>query len=321
VTRTAATLLVITGLPALAGGWQLTWAQGPGAGSCADGSTLEHAVETKLGMSIFASTGRPDWKLDGAVRRTSGAWEAEVNLRSPNGTLVGTRHHRSEQPECTELSEALVLIIALMVETAPQPEPTPPPMAPGLRRPLEARRPAGPTRPESSFEAHLGIFPLIGLGMRSGPAFGARVQGMLVLKGPLGFEVGAETWFPTQFTSGAHSFAVAQLAMRTGACISAHPLARLQAATCAGLLAGIYQLTSGDLPPPFQPFSPLLDAGLRGQLSLAVTSVLELSAGVGAGVRLIRPRFGYVDANGAPVALFSAAPLTLDLGIGLSLSL
>ena len=58
--RTAVTLLLFTALPALAGGWTLSWTRAPGAESCADGPALERAVEDKLGRGVFTEAAQPD---------------------------------------------------------------------------------------------------------------------------------------------------------------------------------------------------------------------------------------------------------------------
>jgi hypothetical protein len=315
----AAVLIAVTALPAFADGGALSWTRGPGAETCADGPSLEAAVEQKLGRPVFAPAAGPGWTLEGSVTRGAQEWEAEITLRGASGKVAGLRRHRSRQVECAELDDALVIILALLIESAPPVEPTTPPVGPGPRTPLKVTPASALAAPE--LEAHLALWPLLGWGQRPGPAAGARVDGLIVLRGPVGFEVGAETWFPSRFAAGAQTFSIAEVALRTGLCLSSPKWSRVQLAGCAGVRAGIFQLFLDAPAAPYAPLAPLLDAVARGQLVFSVTRVLELSAGVGGGVRLLRPRFSHLGSGGDVVELYTPPLLTFELGAGVSFAL
>jgi hypothetical protein len=205
--------------PTKAGRASLSWQRGPGAEDCISSERLEKALESQLGYAAFGQGG--ELLVQGAVLREEATahFRAEVELRDRQGNVLGRREVETRSSACGGLDEALVLVLALAIDTqlavlsaqtgqvasAPLNEPTPAiseprsePSAPTnpqpAMRPVDSV-PAGPI-PESDPKFQAGV-KMVRV-RRTGSGFG------LVLAVGTGFAVGlmpATAW-DASFTLG-----------------------------------------------------------------------------------------------------------------------
>jgi hypothetical protein len=129
--------------------------RGAGTDACIRQPAIERAVERRLRRPVFARNEAPDLKIDVALaREADGAWSARLVLRGRTGTEIGARELDTHAAHCSALDDALVLVVALLVDSpearaeANKPvlfEPTPPqgrPELSGIPKPAEPKPPA-----------------------------------------------------------------------------------------------------------------------------------------------------------------------------------
>jgi hypothetical protein len=109
---------------------ELSWSRSPGAESCIDRATLGDRVERIVGRTVFARD-HADATIHGTIGPGPGGrgWLAVVEARS-EGTTTLERELALGASDCRDLDEALVLVVALMVDSSEKsaplalPEPT-----------------------------------------------------------------------------------------------------------------------------------------------------------------------------------------------------
>jgi hypothetical protein len=156
-----------------------------GASSCMSKRELEVAVERRLRRKVF----REPAELDVKVRftRVGNAWSAELALADAQGRELGRRALDTEAKDCSALDASLALVVALLVDSPPEPPapppetPTPeekpaslpPPRATSIEVPKETYAPREPWRfvPTLSVSAAYDRLPGFAFGPRAGVAF------------------------------------------------------------------------------------------------------------------------------------------------------
>jgi len=130
----------------------LAWSRSPGAEGCIDRATLADKVEQIVGHGVFARE-RSDATIRGTIGPGPGGrgWLAVVEARSEGTTLE--RELTLSAADCRELDEALVLVVALMVDSSEKRAP--------LALPAPAERTAVAIGPE--VVAAYGMLPGAGL--------------------------------------------------------------------------------------------------------------------------------------------------------------
>lgn len=121
--------------PAAALGWS-----GPGTESgCLGRSGLVLAVDEYLGQRSFEGAGRGGSLVVhvSVEKRASFGWRAIVQLKSPNGEVLGDRELVSEGDTCASLDEPLTLAVALMVDR----ELSRPSVVRAAKKPKSAKKP------------------------------------------------------------------------------------------------------------------------------------------------------------------------------------
>lgn len=175
VARTAVglALLLLAPLPASAqtilDGVAVEWTRGPGAEGCLDAPEL-HAALRALGATVGPDGPPPRGRLVGRVEATPSGYLVHVSVLGPSGALQGERELEIGVASCADLRDAIVVIVALMID--------------GLQ--------AAPSVPDSAHDdgprADLGV----ALGLGSGPLPGPVGDAQLALAytdGPLWLEV------------------------------------------------------------------------------------------------------------------------------------
>ena len=102
----------------------LSWVRAKGAEACVDRETLAKDVNARLGRDAFG--GAPTRSIEGLVTREGNKWVAHLYVRDAAGALAGDREITSEAADCTALSGAVTLAIALMID--PEAAFAPPPV-------------------------------------------------------------------------------------------------------------------------------------------------------------------------------------------------
>jgi hypothetical protein len=162
--------------------------RGEGTDSCIHREAVERAVERRLRRRVFAHDQPADLRIAVALARDpDGAWSAKLALFGRNGAEIGARELDTHASHCSALDEALVLVVALLVDSpearaeanpataAPPPTPAekpapteaqaPPtgakPAATPIELPPETYAPREPYRIEiaASFVGALGVLP------------------------------------------------------------------------------------------------------------------------------------------------------------------
>jgi hypothetical protein len=170
--------------------------RGEGTDKCIQSAAVEHAVERRLRRPVFASKDAADLGIEVALaREPDGAWSAKLVLRGRDGSEIGSRELDTHASHCSSLDDALVLVVALLVDSpearaqtskaaavpptsatpspaeAPKPPPNPsPPNAPQvgsrIELPPDTYAPREPYRVEvaASVVGSMGAVPDIALG-------------------------------------------------------------------------------------------------------------------------------------------------------------
>src|SRR5690606_18987279 len=82
--------------------------------SCISRQEIVSKVRRRLGTDPF--TGEPGQWLEGVIRREGHSWTATLYERDAEGNTLGTREFQSESEDCRELDEAIVLMVALLID-------------------------------------------------------------------------------------------------------------------------------------------------------------------------------------------------------------
>ncbi len=108
----------------------LSWSRLPGAESCIGAGELARRVEERLGRRALVAPSQADRSVEAHVEpRRGGGWQAALALADRSGSILRERALETREASCRALDDALVLVIALLVdpEGAPPPPPEPPP--------------------------------------------------------------------------------------------------------------------------------------------------------------------------------------------------
>jgi hypothetical protein len=285
---------------------RLEWVRLEGAGSCIDRAELEARVKHRLGTEPFDP--RASRSVEGVVRRTGKVWRAQIAVRArANEANPPLRELESAAADCTSLSNAVVLAVALAVDPAaafsaaaakaPPPPPTveaptsPPPTAPP-EAPLAATEAALAGRADLVLVGQLGLLPQASFGI------GLGVATALTPRFELGLRARA---FPEVEVSGDPSYAIGLAALTLDLCALARPALAVELRPCVGPALGLLHATvlAGDRAQPGQRWWLAAELGLEAAFALAPTLTFEL--GASAAIPVTRYRF---TLEGSDEALF-----------------
>jgi hypothetical protein len=105
----------------------LSWSRLPGAESCVGAAELARRVEERLGRAALVAPSQADRSVEGRVsRRRGGGWQAALVLADASGAIQSERALETRERDCRALDEALVLVIALLIDPDGAPPPPPP---------------------------------------------------------------------------------------------------------------------------------------------------------------------------------------------------
>jgi hypothetical protein len=319
----------------------LQWVRMPGAESCADGLALSRAVDAKLGRAVFTAPSAAMLVVEGRTERDAEGYRAVVHLVDEAGNELGSREVRSSQSDCKELSEAVAVVLAVMVDPdgalaaapvvtpatpaeAPAPVPPPAPVVTKEREPVSPPRgPACPiVAPPVRPEADAAAFARVSLGQLPRPAIGAGLSFELSFPGWGGARLEAAGFRDQARELDALPGAGARLRMiyaGLGLCPLYASNRRMRFSGCVGAQAGVLQSRSYGLDTGARDSTDVIVTGEgAGRYSLRLGKGVALYVGASLLVPIVRPLYEARRADGTKETLFepNAIAGAFDLGIG-----
>jgi hypothetical protein len=240
----------------------------------------------------------------------------------------GEREVFSENDDCRTLDNPLTLILGLMVDSdlmqppsaqqAPQAETIPMPDESRFE-PEPARRPE-PSRPPPPWETALDALASIESGVLPQLAVGGTLAVLIRPPYVPDFRLHVAAFMPQERTissTGLLRFTHARAGLQLCAALAQPRSLRFDA--CAGVNAGLLEVTGEGLIPERSVTRSLLESTLTARAALALTSALSLVV-VG---DLVFPwqtdRFVFVQAGNSVSEAHEISPFVIDLGIGLGM--
>lgn len=287
---------------------------------------LRRGVEETLERSAF-SDGKSEIRLVGRVARKGRGWQVVLSATLADGSS-GRRELESDKPDCRELDEPVILVVALMLEgqlevnTEPDPKPTSKSAKPQPREPttpVEADPSPLPVRPWS-FE--VGLDGRVGAGLLPGVTGGVGAQ--IEARPPpdrWGFGLGGAYWPGSgarELRAGAQrggdfeAWSVAVFGCRDilgGGALRLDACAHAGAGQIAGRPIGLELDASLD--------ETFWELGLTARLTGRFTDWAGWQLRLRGAAPLQAPRFVYDDAEGARVDVFEVSPVVGQLSGGL----
>jgi hypothetical protein len=292
--------------------------------SCISEKALERSVERRLRRKVFGADAR--FSLRVAFERSDAAWLADLELSDADGPL-GKRQLSTEARHCSALDDSLALVVALLVDTPPEREPSPPTTpepSPEPARPLPPRRSPTPIQvPAESFAP------------REPLGFGARGSGLLAAGLIPGIALGAEVALELAFPRGPRVVASLDATVTRkreggdgGAAFSSRRVGlelcglggawgALSVEPCVGQRVGWIGAEGFDFDQNLEITRLYYSLAAGVDVGVAVTGALRVSAGLRGEFPLTRDRFSERLANGERDELFRVAPLIASTRIGL----
>ena len=295
------------------------------AETCLDARALANGVEARLRRSVFVPRERAELRVEVRLgRRLEGAWLAQIELRSAEGKLVGTRELVTSAEHCSALDESLSLAIALMVDISadelPEPAKKPasgPSRAAPPRAPIELPRDTHAPREPWRFSAvalgtlAVGVLPGVAPGVRLG--FGAEPPAFWPI------ELFA-SWWPAQRASSEDAGArFTALTVGLYVCPVSVGTENTRAEFCLGQEVGQLGVRGFGFDRNDERTRLTYDLSLRVRTSQHLVGPLKLVAGVQALWPLSRDRFVADEADGGRREVFRRPFMAgaAELGVGL----
>ncbi|HEY3497829.1 MAG TPA: hypothetical protein VGK73_24190 [Polyangiaceae bacterium] len=295
--------------------FRLSWARGDGAESCVDQRALAGAVRLRLGREPFADDAESG--IEGTILRDGSTFRANLRVRDARGTEVGRRDLELETGDCSKLTDALVLAVALTIDpNAPASgEASPVDDHPAAEAPAvtprsdteehavaNAARPAPQASdataqrgapcpacaPKKTRELRLALRGLVGGGLLPGIAPGVSVTGFAGTReftGTLGL-----SWFPETSTADGE-FSFGSSSVSAGACWEPLAAARFLAGACADFAVGALHAVVWELAPVEPGDHAFVAAELGPYVGVELGLGLRVELGAFAALPLLRPNF------------------------------
>ena len=317
----------------------LSWVRLPGAEGCIGTHALASAVEARLRRPVFVSASEADVSVEGRIEATSRprGWRAVVAISDTHGAVLGERTLESADASCNALDEAVVLVVAVMINpdaalspvgpappTPPAPPPPAPPTAPETRVVVRTRRVVVHERVPAA-RWRFALLGRLALSAGSLPGIAPGASGAVVVEPPgfLPLELELALFPDARATSSEGSHEARFDLLIAGALLCAPPLGseRLRVHGCAGLEAGGLRARGVGFDTSHEEERAVAQLAGRVRAILWIFGPFLLQASVTAVVPLRRDRFVSVDSSGQVHPVFEPAPVggMLDLGAGIRL--
>lgn len=306
----------------------LDWRRQPGAEACPDADQLRALVLARVGSDTFLLSAPRESAptpaqavaprtLEGEVVPLFPGHRVHLRLSEHGGELLGERTLTDASADCTALTEATALAVALLFEAAPPVGPAPHPRA-APAQPVVLPTPPAPDAP-SRYAVMAGALGSVALlpaprvhafvGLRVAPRRTYALELRLVALGSASEKVGGGSLGSARFRT-TH----AELA----GCRTLSPTPWYSLAGCAGLAAGVVRAEGSDFSErDYRRRAPLVAGRARVATQVTLVGPLAASLAVGLGVPLVHTRFVARDTNGQPRELVRTRPVygTVELGV------
>ena len=269
----------------------LFWSQAHGGGTCIDRPGLIHELEATVGERRVLPPEQADTAIHGTVGPTPDGrgWLAVIDARHADGSVF-ERRLSVEGPDCHQLDEAIVLVVALMVDSAE----------------TQTHALRVPSRPPAS-SVSVGVDGAFVSGMIPRTSFGVGLTSDVRIVPLWPIDLRTDLW-PTSQTLRAGAGA------RFGAWTAGIGVCPLDIAGQAWALYGCLGATGGEI----LSSGVGLDVSVShtrayGQVDLRVGTRLRIAGplfaavDLGAGVPLARDTYTYTQASGAVDEVFRTA--------------
>lgn len=293
----------------------LSWIRLEGAAGCVATRDLARDVEQRLGRSVFVSASKADVSVEGHIAPQEAGWRAEITIRDAHGALLGTRELVRDSGACSEMREALALIIAVMID----------PDAKLIDHPAPAQRPRAepPQEPRpapvgwridaaGSGAGSLGLLPNLGVGATASLiAQPPRV--------PIALEGSGTFWFDNAAHVATGDITFSLLTLSGGLCPLVFNSNRVRAYGCAAGYIGVIRARSTGFTVPKPDESRIFLAGaLEARFSVRLFGPFAVRAGLAMLVPMIRDKFTYLNVNTQETVAFQMSPVAAigDVGLG-----
>lgn len=316
----------------------LGWDRLPGADTCVATQPLARAVETRLGRKVFVSPAEADVSVEGRIEKKGQGFSATIVIRDGEGKLLGTRSLEKNDASCTNLTDSLVLVIAVMIDPdaamapappvppdPPPPNPPPAPAQPPITRVETVYVPVPgppvpvkekPQKPILMFDG--AVSGRVTVGTVPDPGLGLSLVGVLVPRGFIGILGRASFVFPRTAPALGAEIAFSHGTLGGGLCPLAHTFGRVFLSACGEGEIGLLLARPSGLPRTVNEARITLAGGLSFGASVTLVGPFTVRAGVTGMLPLIRESFTYTLPSGATAEAFRQLPVTFasDLGFG-----
>ena len=264
----------------------LRWARAPGADSCIDQDGLSAAVEQRLGRRVFTRAEQPAVVIEAQV---SPGWHVAIAVRGADGSSIGERVYDEPAPDCRALDEALVLVIALIIDpNAALAEPRPP---------------SAPPPPREPWRFGVGASVLVGAGIMPGVSLGAALY--VAIDAPVlpAIEVRGSAWSEDETRDQDQGGRFSALAGGVSVRVPLWKLdlgAGLELARMSGSGIGFDRVQEARALVPAITVDP--------RFSIRITDRARVVAGITLWIPLVRPRFTF-EQGGQDLLVFQPSPV------------
>ena len=278
---------------------EIVWDRGPGGEACIDGRELAPKVEATLGRPVSLRTaeaaGAQGLGLDGVLQgqvqpRLDGrGWIAVVEVHRANSATL-RREVTLEAPDCRQLDEAIVLVVALMAEAA-QPGRSPPHLPSPPARPLIALGP--------DIAVLIGMLPRVTLGLG--------LAGEFALPRLWQAAVWAHAWPTSQVVADGAGGRISAWTAGAALCLGTPSEGGLAVMGCAGASAGAISSSGIELDDPRTNVRPYVQGQSTVGMRIRVGGPVFVRIELGVAVPSSRDSYRFTGADGTVHEVFHSA--------------
>jgi hypothetical protein len=277
---------------------ELAWNRSPGAESCIESRELVDKVEAVVGRGAFVPAGRGSTVVVGTVgpAPAGGGWLAVVEARI--GGVTATRRELGvDAPDCRQLDEAIVLVVALMADSAEA-------------QPSVLRIPATPEPPSVG----MGLDVAIALGMLPGAAVGLGLASEITIPPMWPVALWTHAWLPSLALQGDSGGRLGAWTLGAGICPVATTHRRWTFAGCLGASGGAIDSNGVDLDVPESKTLGFAEGEIRVGFRARIAGPFFAGIDLGAGIPFTRYAFHYTQADGTVRDVFHTAAVIPQAG-------
>jgi hypothetical protein len=267
----------------------LVWTQDAGGDSCIGQSELEAKVRSALGPApVPAQEGRGEAFVRGSVGRgpLGRGWFAVVEVRLGHAATL-RRELTLDAPDCRQFDEAIVLVVALLLDAAVS---SPPPLT--------------IARSVPTISVSLGPDIAVAWGMLPGLSFGFGVVSEAEIGALWPIVLAAHEWPASRATDGVYGGDLGAFTFGAALCPAVLSLGVWQIFGCAGASGGGVTARGFNLDVPRPSVNPYVQIDTQVGLRVRVAPHLTARLGLGAGVPLIHDTYQFHQADGSAESVF-----------------